>query len=160
MEVLGMLDAKKATAVEKKIHTDRMHRLLLDVNVKEIGIHRNQHRVLMMLAHRDKIISQKSIAEILDITPAAVTGILKKLESDGYIKRSPGEDSRYHEIEITDKGLELVKISRKMFQSTDFSLFDDFTEEELDRYIKCLDKITTNLKKNIEKIKQKEGDQI
>ena len=142
------------------IHTDRMHRMLLEMNVKYIGIHRNQHRVLMMLAHQDKIISQKAIAKILDITPAAVTGILKKLESSGYIKRSHGDDNRYHEIEITDKGLELVNISREMFQNTDFSLFDGFTEEELDMYVMCLDKISFNLKKNIDKNKEKEGDQV
>ena len=153
-----MLNIKKANAVEKMIYTDRMHRLLLEMNVKKIGIHRNQHRVLMMLAHRDKIISQKTIAEILDITPAAVTGILKKLELSGYIKRSHGDDNRYHEIVITDKGLELVKTSREMFQDIDFSLFDGFTEEELDVYAKCLDKISSNLKNNLEKIKDKKGD--
>ena len=148
-----MSNIKKTKAVDLMINTDHMHRCLIDLKVRDIGICRTQHRTLMMLARGEKIPSQKLIAEKLDVTPAAVTGILKKLEQDGYIKRSLGLDNRFNEIEITDKGRSTVKHSSEMFLSADISLFDGFTDEELDMYITCLEKIKINLKNNIETIK-------
>lgn len=69
-----MIDTKLSRAVDMMIRTDRMHKSMIDSRVKEIGIHRTQHRILMHLARCDKLPSQKELAERLDITPAAVTG--------------------------------------------------------------------------------------
>jgi DNA-binding MarR family transcriptional regulator len=131
---------------------------MLDMKVKNIGIRRTEHRTLMMLAKRDMIPSQKMIAEKLDVTPAAVTGILKRLENDGYISRTLGNDNRFNEIKITEKGRATVKFSREMFESADKSLFDGFSEEELDMYITCLEKIKKNLKDHIDNDRSKESD--
>lgn len=84
----------------------------------------------------------------MQITPAAVTGALKKLENDGYISRTLGHDNRFNELEITEKGREVVEMSEKIFISTDKSLFDGFSDDELDIYIRCQEKIKENIKNN------------
>lgn len=138
---------KLKRAVEMMMRAGRMHRSVIDARVKDVGIHRTQHRILMRLAGCEKLPSQKEMAEHLDVTPAAVCGALKKLEDDGYVERSLGHDNRFNELRITDKGRELVALSRELFAAADTEMFDGFTEQELDAYISALEKICSNLER-------------
>ncbi len=144
-----MQESKIFSAVNIMIQTDRMHKHLLDSTVNVFGIHRTQHRILMHIAHSERLDSQKVLAEHIGITPAAITGALKKLEKDGYIRRIQGNDNRYNEIEITEAGREIVECTKSLFAEVDTSLFDGFTDEELDGYIKYLEKIQNNIRKYI-----------
>ena len=146
-----MNESKLSTAINMMIKTDHMHRAMIDARVGKLGIHRTQHRILMHLAKHEKLPSQTELAKHLDITPAAVTGALKKIEQDGYVERTLGHDNRYHELRITDKGKEVVKQTRMMFCQVDSSMFDGFTDEELDTYISCLEKLQANMKKQCER---------
>ena len=151
-----MNEEKISSAVNIMIQTDRMHKHLLDLNVSKIGIHRTQHRVLMHIARHGKLTSQKSLADHIGITPAAITGVLKKLECDGYIERIQGSDSRYNEVRVTEMGKRVVEESFLMFLRLDTSLFEGFSDSELDGYISYLEKIQNNIKKNIDNL-NKEG---
>lgn len=142
-----MSNAKLTCAIDMMIKTDRLHKALIDSRVKEIGIHRTQHRILMHLARDGMLPSQKELADRLDITPAAVTGALKKIEQDGYVERTLGHDTRYNELKITEKGRDLVNRTRRLFSAADMAMFDGFTNEELDIYISCLEKLQANIKK-------------
>lgn len=146
-----MSDTRLSRAVEMMIRTDHMHKSLIDSRVREIGIHRTQHRILMHLARCEKLPSQKELADHLDVSAAAVTGALKKIEQDGYVERTLGSDNRYNELRITDKGRELVKLTRKLFSEADTSMFDGFDEREFDVYISCLEKLQANIKKQLER---------
>lgn len=145
----GLKSEQRARAVDMMIRTDHMHRALIDSRVREIGIHRTQHRILMHLARHDRLPSQKELATHLDITPAAVTGTLKKLERDGYVTRMLGQDNRFNELMITKKGRELVKLTRSLFSEADNSMFEGFSEEELSAYLACLEKMQANIRKQI-----------
>ena len=136
------------TAVNMLIRTNRMHKRLLDSSVcANIGLHRTQHIILMHLAKEKFLTSQKALAEHLNITAAAVTGALKKLEAGGYIERKVGGgDNRYNEITITDLGRRVVDDSRAMFQEIDKSLFKDFSDGEILNFIGYLEKIQNNIK--------------
>ena len=134
-----MSESKLSKAINMMIKTDHMHRAVIDCRVGSLGIHRTQHRILMHLARH------------LDVTPAAVTGALKKIEKDGYVERTLGHDNRYNELRITEKGRELVKKTRSLFCEVDASMFDGFTDEELDTYISCLEKLQANIKKQCER---------
>ena len=131
-----MTEAKISSAVNIMIRTDRLHKHLLDNTVSAIGIHRTQHRILMHIARNNKLVSQKSLAEHIGITPAAITVALKKLEKDGYIKRKQGTDNRFREVEITDAGKKVVSETRELFLKADTSLFENFSDEELEGYVK------------------------
>ena len=147
-----MKETNLMRAVDMMIRTDHMHRCLIDTRAKDIGMHRTQHRILMHLAIHEHLRSQKALAEHFDITPAAVTGALKKIEGGGYIERALGEDNRYNEISITEKGRELVNLTREVFSATDSALFDGFDEEELEVYISCLEKLQKNIKRQLDAI--------
>ena len=144
-----MTEAKISSAVNIMIKTDRLHKQLLDNTVSGIGIHRSQHRILMHIARNNKLVSQKSLAEHMGITPAAITVALKKLEKDGYIKRKQGEDNRFREVEITEAGKRVVNETRELFSKADTSLFENFSDEELEGYVMSLEKINANIRKQL-----------
>ena len=105
----------------------------------------------MHLACHSSLPSQKELAEHLNVTPAAVTGALKKMEQDGYVERTLGQDNRYNELRITEKGRALVSESCKLFGEVDAAMFEGFTDGELDTYISCLEKLQTNMRKQCER---------
>ena len=155
-----MREAKLNEAVDMMIRTDRMHMALIDSRIKSIGLHRTQHRILMRLSRFGHLPSQKELAEHLDITAAAVTGALKKLERDGYVERTIGQDNRFNELKLTKKGKELVELTRKRCSEVDTAIFDGFTSEELTGYIECLNKLQENMKRlsvEANKIAEKRG---
>lgn len=147
-----MIENKLAAAIDMMIVTEHTHRMLIDFAVRNIGIHQTQHRILIHLFKRDKLPSQKELADHLHVTPAAVTGALKKLENQGYITRTLGQDNRYNEISITEKGIELLETTKEAFSRVDASLFSDFSEEELDSYVSCLEKMQANMKNRLNQI--------
>lgn len=140
------MDNKFFSAINKLINVQKKHKSLIDSEVSSIGIHRTQHRALMYLSKKGNLLSQKELAEHLDITAAAVTQLLQKLEADGYIERNLGEDNRFNEINITEEGKKVVEKTRVLFSKVDSSLFDGFTEEELDTFTLLLEKILDNIK--------------
>jgi len=61
------------------------------------------------ISKNEDIVSTTQISHKLDITPASVTEMLKKLAEEGYVKYSP-----YHGSTLTEKGLkEAKKVTRK-----------------------------------------------
>ena len=144
-----MTDNKVFHATAMLMHTNRLHKAMIDSRVKDIGIHRTQHRILMHLAKCDRIPSQKELAEHLEVTPAAVTLAIKQIEKDGYIKRTLGKDSRFYEIEITEKGREMVTLTRELFSAVDAKMFDGFSDEELDNFIGFMERLQNNIKSQI-----------
>jgi DNA-binding MarR family transcriptional regulator len=101
----------------------------------------------MYLNRCNNKVSQKDIAKHFEISPAAVAVCLKKLQSEGYIKRSSSEDdSRYNEIEITEKGKNVVDYSRNVFEAIDTNTFKGISENERKILCEILDKVIVNLK--------------
>lgn len=146
-----MSETKLSRAIDMMIKTDHMHKALIDFRVSDLGIHRTQHRILMHLARHESLPSQKELAKYLDVTPAAITGALKKIEQNGYVERTLGRDNRYNELRITDKGRELVLRTRQLFSEIDTAMFEGLSDEELDTYISCLEKLQSNIRKQCER---------
>lgn len=142
-----MSDTRLSRAVEMMIKVNKLHRAMIDMQTKEIGIHRTQHRILIHLDKDGALPSQRELAAKLDITPAAVTVALKKLENDGYIERTLGQDTRYNEIKITEKGRELLDRTHELFLRVDSAMLEGFSNEELDAYIACLERMQKNIQK-------------
>mgnify|MGYP003305841469 CR=1 FL=1 len=147
----------RTVRIQKPIHAfisaDIMHRRAIERWANSAGMHRSQHRMLMYLSKCQTTPSQKDLAKHFDISPAAVTVTLKKLESDGYIERgkcSLTQDSRVNEIKITERGRDAATQSRKYFQSVDEKTLDGFSDEELDAFIGFLERIQENLKNSEE----------
>ena len=124
----------------------RDHKSAIDQYVDETRLHKSQHRLLMSLAALGDPVSQKKLADYLNITPAAVAVSLKKLQKNGLVTKTiSNEDNRFNNVTITDKGKKIVKESQKVFQNTDDVMFKDFTEEEILQLEGFMDRIQKNL---------------
>ncbi len=140
-------DKKRAhSTFYRVILTDRLHRSVVEDFLGETGIHRSQHMILMHLSGKGKYPSQKELAQHLKISPAAIAVSLKKLEEGGFIKRdSDKNDCRLNSIIITEKGMDIIEKSNRLFEECDYAMFKDFSEEEYDFFEACLEKISKGL---------------
>ena len=137
--------------IRKLSYTDRLHHCCIEKYVQKLGIHRNQHMMLMYLS-REQVESQKEIAEKFHISTAAVANTLKSLEKSGYILRVVCEDdTRKNVISITEKGRQVIDASQKHFDFVDNSMVDGITRAQLDEFYKILEIFQANLK-NIEQV--------
>lgn len=144
---------ERTVAVQKTIHAfisaDILHRRVIEQWACDAGMHRSQHRLLMYLSKCKTIPSQKDLAKHFDISPAAVTVTLQKLENDGYIERGKSAergDSRFNEIKITERGRLATEQSRKYFHHVDNEALKDFSDEELSLFFSLLSRMQENLK--------------
>ena len=127
--------------------TDRLHRAAIEAQVEKLGIHRSQHFVLMSLSHRNGELTQTEIANMLDISPAAVTVTLKKLEKAGLIERqTPEQDARTKIIRLTEEGKKTVEKTHELFLEVDDTMCGGLTEKELDALCVSLSRMAENLK--------------
>ena len=144
-------------AVKLLIHTNIVHKRLAFRRAADAGMHPSQPRMLIHLSRGNGSFSQKDIAEMFDISPAAVATSMKKMEAAGYISRNKHarNDARYNNVFVTEKGAREVEAADNYFATIDKSMFENFTEEEIEQFISLLQKANSNLQK-IEN-QQKEG---
>lgn len=139
------IDSDAMRTVGMFIKTDRLHRKAVENLVKELGIHRSQHRMLMHIA-KDGCVSQTELASHLEVSTAAVAVMIKRLEAEGYVEKKTAEsDSRFNEIKITEKGRALVEISHKQFLAVDEAMLEGIDRKMLDNFTECLEIMQKNL---------------
>ena len=127
-------------------HMLRVHHAVCESRVKALGIHPAQHMLLMHLAEKREIASQRALAEHMHISPAALAVSLGKLEAAGYIERAASEsDSRTNILSITEKGRALVLESKRVFDGIDAQMFDGISDEALAAFAETLKKMHANL---------------
>lgn len=118
---------------------------LIERRVKDTGVYRSQHRLLMHLSRQPNC-SQTALAAHLEVSPSAIAVSIKKLEKGGYICRETDEsDNRVHQVTITRKGEQVIQKSITMFQEVETQMFKDFSDEEMEQMDNFLERIYQNL---------------
>lgn len=122
-----------------------VHRKTCEKKVLKTGVFRSQHRILMYIS-QNQYQSQKDIAKAMDVSTATIAISIKKLQKGGYIKKSTDlKDNRFNQIELTEKGKEIVKLSYQIFDEIEQNLFKGFSESEIDNLIGYFKRMTDNL---------------
>ena len=79
------------------------------------------------------------LARYLNVTTAAITGIVDRLVRDGYIVRvSDPEDRRIVKVKLTAKGDNVVHRSIEHRKKTMMNIFGMISEKEREEYLKIL----------------------
>ncbi len=130
---------------EKMRRIDRRQMCIIGRTVGELGISPSQHFVLMQLSRSGRVASQAKMAQMLHVSPARITLAMKDLESEGYIERASGADTRRNEISLTPKGEEMVRESFVRFQRLDEATYAGFEPAELAQFAGFLDRVLENL---------------
>ena len=101
---------------------------------------------LMDNVERD--IFQKDIEAHFDLKGATVTNMLKSLEKNGYIVRTPMEnDARLKRIELTQKALDHENRVRENIMVIEEAMHEGFSKEEFNMMLGFLDRVIDNMEK-------------
>ena len=97
---------------------------------KKLGLHRGQPPILFMLWEKEGL-TQKELAEGLNLTPPTVTDALHRIEKLELIeRRTDQEDLRVTRVYLTEKGRNAQTEVNKTFQALEEQCFGNFTFEE------------------------------
>lgn len=119
-------------------------------DIKEFNITHTQVHIIMFMVHnQDKKIFQKDIEHELLVSAATASGLLDRLESNGFIKRTPLEnDSRYKYITLLPKAYELQEVIISKCKINEEKIIQGFSREEKDNLVLYLERILKNIKEN------------
>ena len=133
-------------SVGKLMRVSRLHRSITEKSFCRLGLHRSQFMLLMYLMNSNELPSQAEIAAYFEISAAAVALSLKKLEKRGLITRvQDSADSRVNHIVISERGLELMRQNKLLFDENDRIMFSGVSEEERLVFNRVLDRLAENL---------------
>ena len=111
------------------------HRTAVGADLARRGLSEVNPMILAILKHVEQTqpqsFSQRDLARMLEISPAAVTNSLKAMEKSGYISREPEQgDARRNRIALTDKGRFAVEGCEAAFQTVARRMLAGFSTEE------------------------------
>lgn len=112
-------------------------------NLKEVNP--SQFYILKCLADTGP---QKAtyLADLLQMTPGAITGASDKLVAKGYVERKGAtQDRRVVYIEITDKGKELLESMYEKQRIVTAKFFEGLSDEDVQHLIRIYRQISNNL---------------
>lgn len=105
----------------------------------------------IFLLSQSKEMTMGQMAEMLDLTPRAITGLTAGLEKKKYVKRRrDDEDARIVWISLTQNGKTFLKSVRPDASRKLAALFDVLTKSEQIELVRIIEKLTDNMKIQID----------
>ena len=115
--------------LDRKLHC--LQRTKHQKIVGQMGLHYGQPLLLMVLFDHQPI-SQKELAQKLNVTPASVNVSLKRMEKSGWISKvALTEDLRCTSIRLTEKGEGLARRCKEEMDTINGAKYIGFSSEEL-----------------------------
>ena len=139
-------DGDRSIAVIRQIiHLSRQHFQLCTSYLEETGVGGGQIPVLMEL-ERSGELSQRELAEKTRVTPATMSGTLKRMERAGLIVRTTDEnDARISRVRLTDAGYAQCGTAHSGFDKACRQMLEALGEDELDTLSNLLGRIESAL---------------
>lgn len=98
--------------------------------MERLGMKPGQAGILMILRCEGRL-SQKDLARKMGITPPSMTVALRKLESQGYIrKETDSRDQRIIQVQLSEKGLLCTKELENIMRELEELLYQGISHEE------------------------------
>jgi len=118
----------------------------LDAALKDGGITASQLRVLVILNESDKTVTQKDIETILGVSHPTVTGLVSRLENNGFVETYFDPlDKRNKIVRLTDKSRELSQRVQFSPEIMEKRLSSNITPREKETLIKLLSKVRDSM---------------
>lgn len=102
-----------------------------------------------LIENKEGEVYQKDLEEVFEVSKATISGVLLTMEKNKIIKRIPSEnDARQKKIVLTKKSKEIYKEVKETFKKLNEELIKNISEEELQNFIKTMEKMRNNIKCN------------
>ena len=128
-----------------------MHRVINRAKgmYQEFDLNASQAGILFTL-HQSYAMSQKELAESLNMTPPSITSAIQKMEKGGYIRRKADEkDQRVLRLSLTEKGESCIQSVKQVAEQMRKLIFYEMSEEEIQQFRKFLLRINENLEREV-----------
>ena len=110
----------------------------------------SQMMVLFLLSQNGKL-TMGQISQMLDLTPRAITGLMKGLERKKYIVRTKdNKDQRVIWVKLTPAGTAFMKVARPDAATKLTSLFSVLSKKEQVELVRIIEKLTDHMKHEID----------
>ena len=135
--------------LSQQVH--QAHRAAVGAELARRGLNEVNPMILAILKHVEQThpqsFSQRDLARMMEISPAAVTNSLKAMERSGYISREPEQgDARRNRIALTEKGRAAVEGCEAAFQVVARRMLADFSQEEQEQLAGFRARMLNNLR--------------
>jgi MarR family transcriptional regulator, organic hydroperoxide resistance regulator len=145
-----MADARDQSLGRLFANVGRLHATRADQYLDQMGLYRGQAILLITLSRHDGM-THSEIAERLQISPAAATKVIKRLEQAQYLRRQPDpRDERVSRLYLCDEGHAALKEIFRSFADLDCMTFAGLNEEELAQFRELLLRVQANLQRGQE----------
>ena len=136
---------ERVEIIRQIIWLSRKHFQLCISLLEETGIGGGQIPVLIEL-HKHGELNQRDLAERTRVTPATMSGTLKRLEKAGFISRTTDEnDARISLVRLTDEGRLQCENARRGFDTACHQLLAGLNTDDLAQLGTLLTSIQENL---------------
>ena len=123
----------------------KSHRKVAGRLLEQHCFHRGQTPLIFALSHEDGR-TNSELAEILEVTPATITNMVKRMEKAGFVQRKKDSaDERVKRVWLTKQGQGKVQDLHDVMMHLQAISFGNFTEEEKEQFSYLMEKILTNL---------------
>lgn len=105
-----------------------------------------QFAILDILERRGEC-RMSTLAQFINVTTAAMTGIIGRLVRDGYVTRTTDpEDRRVVKAKLTTKGANAVAKMTELRKKVSMRLFEKISQKEREEYLNILTHVIENIK--------------
>ena len=102
---------------------------------------------VLELVNRQGEAKMSDLAKFVNVTTAAMTGIVERLFKNGYVLRiDEPDDRRIIKIKLTPKGAKVVRDMIQKRKDITIKMFGSITQEEREEYLKILTHVHDHLK--------------
>ena len=123
----------------------RLHYNLAGRELESVGLHRGQPRLLLVLTREDGS-THSQLAKHLEVTPATITNMVKRMEQGGFvIRRRDTEDERVSRVYLTKAGQAIIESIKTKMNYINDRTFADFSEAEQAQMRDFLLRVLANL---------------
>jgi len=101
--------------------------------------------IILELLHKRGVLNMTEMAHIINVTTAAMTGIIDRLVRDGYVSReNDPDDRRVIKVRATSKGNKIVKAMLEHRKDTIMKVFGGVSGSEREEYLNILTRIVNS----------------
>ncbi|MCJ8156037.1 MarR family winged helix-turn-helix transcriptional regulator [Sphingomonas sp. LaA6.9] len=126
----------------------RQLRAHFDQSVVRLGVTRSQWTVIAVVARRPGV-TQRIIANALEISEASAGRLIDRLCADGVLeRRAKDDDRRAHAIFLTEAGQAITSQLAGIARVNEDAAFAGFSEDDLQRLNELLDALSENIGKS------------
>jgi DNA-binding MarR family transcriptional regulator len=132
--------AEKMASIMRRVHKGQGFKF------SEFILRPPQVRILFFITRQNEEVAIKDLAEMLGVTPGAVTQFLDGLVDIGLVRREEDiKDRRIMRIKLTELARSKLEEFRKAYLASASQVFDILSDAEIKELVRLLDKVNTHL---------------